>query len=254
MHKSNRVTMNMLSLYLAESRLAMGRRAAEDVASAIRTLLEKQVGVRMIFAAAPSQAEMLAALREQPGIDWKRVTAFHMDEYIGLSVSAPQRFALWLRQHIFDHLPFEAIHCIEPGVDPEQTAAYYGELLNEAPIDIVCCGIGSNGHLAFNDPPAILDDPLTAKVVTLDLACRQQQVDDGCFATLADVPREAITLTVPTLIGAKRIYCCVPGTLKQLAVRSMVHEPISGACPATALRRHPHCTVYLDQDSAALLG
>jgi len=191
MHKSNRVTMNMLSLYLAESRLAMGRRAAEDVASAIRTLLEKQVGVRMIFAAAPSQAEMLAALREQPGIDWKRVTAFHMDEYIGLSVSAPQRFALWLRQHIFDHLPFEAIHCIEPGVDPEQTAAYYGELLNEAPIDIVCCGIGSNGHLAFNDPPAILDDPLTAKVVTLDLACRQQQVDDGCFATLADVPREA---------------------------------------------------------------
>src|SRR5690606_22588928 len=129
------------------------------------------------------------------GIDWARVTAFHMDEYLGLPAGAPERFALWLREAIFDRLPFAAVHLIEPGDDPDATAAQYAELLAQAPVDLVCLGIGQNGHLAFNDPPvADLDDPLDVKVVTLDHACRQQQVDDECFATLEEVPHRAITL------------------------------------------------------------
>src|SRR6516164_1586611 len=153
---------------VARTREAMGRRAAEDIAAELRGRLAERKGVRMIFAAAPSQQEMLAALVEMPGIDWTRVTAFHMDEYLGLSDEASQRFGLWLRRAIFDKLPFWAAHLIEPGGDPEGTAREYAARLAEAPIDVVCCGIGTNGHLAFNDPPADLGDPLDVKVVALD--------------------------------------------------------------------------------------
>jgi len=145
---------NALTIHVAKSRIAMGKHAAADIACEIRTCLEKQPGVRMIFAAAPSQSEMLAALSEEKDIDWSRVTAFHMDEYLGLPTDAPQRFGLWLRHAIFDHLPFAAVNLLEPGDNPTQIAADYGAKLQAAPIDIVCCGIGSNGHLAFNDPPA----------------------------------------------------------------------------------------------------
>jgi glucosamine-6-phosphate deaminase len=177
----------------------MGACAAADIASEIRACLGRQPSVRMIFAAAPSQSEMLGALRLQKDIDWSRVTAFHMDEYLGLAADAPQRFGLWLRRAIFDHLPFAAVHLIQPGDNPDQAAADYAAKLNAAPIDIVCCGIGANGHLAFNDPPADFEDPLTVKVVKLDMKCRQQQVDDRCFARLDDVPTRALTITIPGL-------------------------------------------------------
>jgi glucosamine-6-phosphate deaminase len=204
----------------------------------------------MVFAAAPSQSEMLAALREEKDIDWQCVTAFHMDEYLGLPAGAPQRFGLWLRRAIFDHLPFAAVHLIEPGDNPEQTAADYAANLNAAPIDIVCCGIGSNGHLAFNDPPADFEDPLTVKAVELDSQCRQQQVDDGCFATLNDVPTHALTVTIPGLLAGHALFCTVPGASKKEAVRRTLCDPINPMCPATALREHPRCTLYLDPDSA----
>ena len=239
---------------IAGSRVEMGRRAAEDIAGQIRRLLATQRGARMIFAAAPSQSEMLAALVGMEGIDWTRVTAFHMDEYLGLSPEAPQRFGVWLRSAIFDRLPFAAVHLLEPGGDPEAAAKTYAERLGEAPIDIVCCGIGTNGHLAFNDPPADLDDPLDVKVVELDGACRQQQVDDGCFARFDDVPTQALTLTVPRLLSATRIFCCVPGVFKREAVRRTLRDPISGRVPATALRTHADWSLYLDDDSAADLG
>ena len=205
----------------------------------------------MIFAAAPSQSEMLAALRRQKGVDWSRVTAFHMDEYLGLPAGAPQRFGLWLRRAIFDHLPFSSVHIIEPGDNPEEAAADYAAKLNAAPIDIVCCGIGSNGHLAFNDPPADFEDPLTVKVVDLDAQCRQQQVDEECFAALNDVPTRALTVTIPRLLAGRAIFCSVPGALKREAVRRMLRDPINPMCPATVLRKHPRCTLYLDPDSAA---
>jgi glucosamine-6-phosphate deaminase len=230
--------------------LDTGRKAATDVAAELRRRLSKQSGVRMIFAAAPSQSEMLNALQTQPGIDWPRVTAFHMDEYLGLPENAPQRFGLWLRRAIFDKLPFAAVHLIEPGDDPETAAALYASKLAEAPIDLVCLGIGANGHLAFNDPPADLDDPVPVKVVRLDAACRQQQVDDQCFSTIEEVPERALTLTIPRLLAADRLYCSVPGAMKREAVRRTLQDPISSSCPATALRLHPNCTLYLDRESA----
>lgn len=242
-----------LAVHIAESRSAMGARAAADIAREIRTCLERQPSVRMIFAAAPSQGEMLAALRAEKNIDWERVTAFHMDEYLDLPTDAPQLFGIWLRHAIFDHLPFAAVHLIEPGNDPAQTAIGYAAKLNAAPIDIVCCGIGANGHLAFNDPPADFADPLTVKIVHLDAQCRQQQVDDKCFPALDDVPTRALTITVPGLLAARAIFCTVPGAFKKDAVRRALIEPISPMCPASALRTHPRCNFYLDPDSASEL-
>lgn len=242
---------DLLTIDIAESDSAMGKRAAADIAREICACLGRQSGVRMIFAAAPSQTEMLAALRAQEGIDWTRVTAFHMDEYIGLSPDAPQSFALWLRRAIFDHLPFAAVHLVAPGENPGKTAADYSEKLEAAPIDIVCCGIGSNGHLAFNDPPADFEDPFTVKIVDLDAQCRQQQVDEGCFANLDEVPRRALTVTIPPLFSGTAVFCSVPGALKREAVRRMLFDPVNPMCPATVLRRHKRCTLYLDNESAA---
>lgn len=240
--------------FVAKSRAAMGQEAAEDIADELHRRLQDQQSVRMIFAAAPSQSEMLTALIRMPDVDWSRVTAFHMDEYLGLASEAPQRFGLWLRRTIFDRLPFAAVHLLKPGTDPEATAAEYADRLAASPIDIVCCGIGSNGHLAFNDPPADLNDPSDVKVVILDTACRQQQVDDGCFERFDDVPTHALTLTIPRLLAADRVFCCVPGALKKTAVRRTLQDPISGLVPATALRTHFNWSLYLDEDSAADLA
>jgi len=232
------------------SRLAMAETAAAEIGATLRRLLASQPAVRMIFAAAPSQADTLAALRRAPGIDWSRVTAFHMDEYIGLAPGAPQRFAVWLDAHVFTRLPFAAVHRIVPEPDPAAAIARYAALLNEAPNDVVCLGIGVNGHLAFNDPPvADFADPLDVKRVDLDLACRQQQVDDDCFATLAEVPRQAITLTIPLLMRGRHLFCVVPGRSKRAAVAAALTGPIAPACPASVLRTHPDCTLYLDPES-----
>ena len=228
----------------------MGAAAAADVAEAIRARVSAQGHVRMVFAAAPSQAELLNALVSNPTVDWGRVEAFHMDEYIGLPQGAPQRFANWLRDHLFERVPFAAVYPIEPEPDPEAAARAYAGRLAEAPIDMICLGIGVNGHIAFNDPPvADFDDPLDVKMVELDPICRQQQVDDACFARLDDVPRSAITLTVPRLMRADRLFCVVPGRAKREAVRNALTGPVSTACPASILRRHPECTFYLDAES-----
>lgn len=240
-------------IHVAESRLAMGDQAAAGIGNEIRACLRKQAGVRMVFAAAPSQSEMLAGLCREEDIDWTRVTAFHMDEYLGLASGSPRRFGTWLRRAIFDQLPFAAVHLIEPGDDPAQSDADYAAKLNEMPIDIVCCGIGVNGHLAFNDPPADFDDRLTVKVVNLDAECRQQQVDDQCFATIDEVPAQALTMTVPALLEGRAIFCTVPGAPKRDAVRDALLGPIDPMCPASALRQHPRCTIYLDTDSGARL-
>ena len=235
-------------------RASMGLAAATDVAAEIRERLALEGSVRIIFAAAPSQQELLDALVAEVGIDWERVTAFHMDDYLGLSDDAPQRFGTWLREAIFDRLPFKDVHLMRTDGDPEQRAAEYAALLDEAPIDICCLGIGVNGHIAFNDPPvADFSDPVSVKVVELDETCRRQQVDDGCFPTLDDVPPSALTLTVPRLLDADRLFCTVPGRAKAPAVRAALQDEIAEACPATALRTHHACTVYLDQDAASEL-
>lgn len=232
-------------------RLALGQASAAEVAAELRARLTVQQEVRIVFAAAPSQQETLETLRDAPDIDWSRVTAFHMDEYIGLPADAPQRFGNWLGRVLFDRLPFREVHLIRPDEDPERCAKGYAELLEHAPLDVVCLGIGVNGHLAFNDPPvADLDDPLAVKIVELDETCRTQQVDDGSFARLSDVPTHAVTLTVPRLLDAGRLFCVVPGASKRAAVTASLRDPVGEACPATALRTHPDCTLYLDEESA----
>jgi glucosamine-6-phosphate deaminase len=233
----------------------LGRAAAADIAAAMRARLAESPALRMIFAAAPSQRETLAALAAQPDIDWSRVTAFHMDEYIGLPPDAPQRFGRWLMTVLFDRVRPGRVHLIDDVAAAGDDGAAYAALLDRAPIDVVCLGIGVNGHIAFNDPGvADLNDPHDVKRVALDDVCRRQQVDDGCFARLPDVPSHAITLTIPRLLRATRLFCIVPGPAKRAAVTRALAGPIDAACPASALRRHPRCTLYLDRDSAPSAG
>lgn len=232
---------------------ALGDAAATEIAHELRRLIAVQGEVRMIFAAAPSQSDMLAGLVAAIDTDWSRVTAFHINEYLGLPADVPERFARWLSDALFDRLPFGRIHLIKLDRDPKATAAAYAKLLSEDPIDLVDLGIGQNGHLAFNDPPvADFENPLDVKVVELELACRQQQVDDRWFANLADVPHRAITLTMPRLLSSRRLFCVVPGQLRRRAARRALIAPISLANPATALRTHPGCTLNLDAESAPL--
>ncbi len=243
-------TVGRLRIESYRTRAEMGAASASAIATELRERLSRQSEVRMVFAAAPSQAEALRRLREEPEIDWDRVTAFHMDEYIGLAADAPQRFARWLDEALFAHLPFAAVHHIVPEPDPAAAAEAYAARLAEAPIDIVCLGIGVNGHIAFNDPPvADFHDPLDVKIVALDDTCRQQQVDDQCFARYDEVPEQALTLTIPRLLQADRLFCIVPGSAKRDAVRRSLYEPVATSCPASILRQQAHCTLYLDAES-----
>lgn len=238
-----------------ETRREMGEAAAEAGAALLRVLLEKQRTVRVVFAAAPSQKEFLSALCEAPGISWERVVAFHMDEYIGLPQGAPQGFGNFLSEHIFHRLPFGAVHLLNGQTDDVRAECErYAALLEQAPIDLVFLGIGENGHIAFNDPPvADFEDPQVVKVVTLDGICRNQQVNDGCFAELDQVPTQAMTLTVPALVSAKHHICIVPAPAKAQAVERCLHGKIGTACPATVLRVCADAALYLDADSSALL-
>jgi len=233
-----------------ENRDAMGSAAGADVAARIRELLSKQERVRMIFAAAPSQNEFLQRLGREEGIDWSRITAFHMDEYIGLPKDAPQMFGRYLQEHLFSRVNPGEVHLIDSSRPIEQECRRYGDLLRRAPIDIVCLGIGENGHLAFNDPPvADFEDPEVMKPVELDEVCRRQQVNDGCFPNVHAVPTHALTLTIPALLSGRFLYCIVPGKTKRNAVRSALYGPITTECPASILRQHPDCTLYLDRDA-----
>lgn len=244
-----------LQVHIFQTRDAMGEAAADRAAEDLRKLLAAKQRVVAVFAAAPSQNEFLRALAEQPGIDWKRLIALHMDEYIGLPEGHPQSFGTYLREHIFDLVRPGRVEFIRGWADdPEAEAARYEEILKENPPDIVFMGIGENGHIAFNDPPvADFDDPKLVKVVELEERCRLQQVHDGCFPSLGEVPTHAITLTVPALMSAGVIHCIVPGPTKSEAVRRTLRGSISEECPATVLRRHPNATLYLDSDAAALL-
>ncbi|UGS43800.1 glucosamine-6-phosphate deaminase [Pseudocitrobacter corydidari] len=232
------------------NRQMMGEEAGRCVAEWLRMRLSSQRQVRMIFAAAPSQNEFLATLARAEGIDWSRVTVFHMDEYIGLSLSAPQRFSHFLQERLFNLVKPGTVHLIPGNGDPQQLCQQYGTLLSEAPIDAVCLGIGENGHLAFNDPPvADFADPKIIKHVELDDVCRQQQVNDGCFPMLDSVPTHALTLTIPTLLKADYLFCIVPGATKREAVIRTLNEPVSTRCPATILRQHANCLLFTDVDA-----
>ncbi|MDQ0920261.1 glucosamine-6-phosphate deaminase [Paenibacillus sp. V4I5] len=241
---------DQLKVKVYRNRKDLGEAAAQEAANKIRELLSSQSSVRIIFAAAPSQNEFLETLVQEKGIDWSRITAFHMDEYIGLEPHAPQKFSAFLRRSIFDQVKPGRVHLIENGDSVEKECIRYAALIQEAPIDIVCLGIGENGHIAFNDPPvADFQDRNTIKAVELEEACRTQQVNDGCFATLDAVPTYALTLTIPALMSGAHLFCMVPGKTKNAAVQQTLDGAIDTACPATILRTHPNCTLYVDLDS-----
>lgn len=250
------LTADRLAVRIYDTRAAMGQAAGADIAAAICTLQKQKSELNMIFAAAPSQNETLAALISHRDIDWTRINAYHMDEYIGLAADAPQRFGTFLKKAIFDRVPFRSVNYIDcTGGDPDAECARYAALLRGVKIDIVVLGIGENGHIAFNDPPvADFDDPAVIKPVALDEVCRRQQVNDGCFAHIDEVPKTALTLTVPTLFAADYLFCSVPAATKAEAVRRTVTDAeISTACPATIMRKHPRAVLYCDRDSGAKL-
>ena len=238
-----------------DSRADMGAAAARDVSAKISELLKTKSEINMIFAAAPSQNEVLWALASDKSIEWERVNAYHMDEYVGLSPDAPQGFGNFLRDRLFGKVSLKSANYIDPSAkDADAEAERYGAMLRKNPVDIVVMGIGENGHIAFNDPPvADFCDKKTAKVVPLDEICRQQQVNDGCFEKISDVPTHAITLTVPTLVGVPHVFCIVPAKTKAEAVKQTLTGKIGEHCPATALRNHADAELYLDPDSASLI-
>lgn len=249
-----RFRVDSLRIEVHEDRRAMGEAAARLVAGRIGDVLASAPRVGLIFAAAPSQNEFLDALGREPGVDWVHVTAFHMDEYVGLGLDAPQSFARFLRERLFERVKPGRVHYLDGAADAEAEMARYSRLLEEEPPDITCCGIGENGHLAFNDPPfARLDDDRLVKLVTLDEVSRRQQVNDGCFEELARVPKEAITLTIPALLRAALVSCVVPGERKAKAVEEMLFGPVGPACPASFLRLHADATLFLERDSAQLV-
>lgn len=235
-------------------RAQLGAMAARAVSENIRESLDEKGTVSIVFAAAPSQSEFLEALRGMEDIDWSRVTAFHLDEYIGIPRSAPQNFAKFLDDHLFNIVRPGKVYYLDGNTaDLDAECERYAQLLQEHGLDIACLGIGENGHLAFNDPPtADFADPKWVKVVELDEMCRQQQVNDGAFPSVDEVPRIALTMTIPAMMAARRVYSMVPGQAKQQAVRNTLEGPISTVCPATVLRRHLAATLFIDRDSAQL--
>lgn len=233
---------------------------ADDVAREAKQILSDalahQPTASVIFAAANSQIQSLDAIVKLDGIDWSRVVMFHMDEYLGLDANHSASFRRFLRTRVEQRVKPRAFHGIEgETMEPLSECERYGRLLCAQPVDLCLLGIGENGHLAFNDPPvANFADPHVVKIVKLDDACRQQQVGEGHFLNLAVVPQYAFTLTIPALCAAKRMLCIVPERRKATAVKAALQGPIETKCPASFLRKQPHCTLFLDAESAALVN
>ncbi len=242
-----------LNVKIFKTRDEMGKAAATDIAECIKKCLAEKDEINMIFAAAPSQNDVLHHLCMNKEIEWNKINAYHMDEYVGLSADAPQGFGNFLKEHIFGLVPFKSVNYIDcTATDVDAECQRYSTLLKENPVDIVCMGIGENGHIAFNDPHvADFNDPKLVKYVELDEMCRNQQVNDGCFAKIDDVPKYAMTLTIPALVSAKYNFCIVPAPTKAQAVKNTVCGEINEKCPASILRRKDNAILYCDADSSA---
>ena len=232
---------------------SLGLAAAQEAAKIIVQAVSERGVANVILATGNSQLSFLHALRKLSDIPWPAVNVFHMDEYLHLKAGHPASFPLFLRRHLLDHVPVGYFFPV-PGhaEDVEVACRGYELLLRAHPADLCCLGIGENGHLAFNDPPvADFDDPVWVKVVALEETSRRQQVGEGHFSSLDEVPTHAITLTIPALRSARRMLCIVPERRKADAVRRALLEPVGTACPASILRRTPHAHLYLDRDAAA---
>jgi glucosamine-6-phosphate deaminase len=233
----------------------MARAAADQAAAVMRAAVQERGVAHVMFATGNSQLAFIDTLvTETSEVPWADTVVFHMDEYVGVGPDHPAGFQRWIRQRIVERTSPRAAHYVDGLEDPEASAARYAELLSGHPLDLCCLGIGENGHLAFNDPGvADFNDPLAVKVVELEPACRQQQVNEGHFPDLASVPSRAITVTIPALLRAAQVMAIVPEARKAEPVHAALTGPVSTRCPASALRTVPHATVYLEAESARLL-
>jgi glucosamine-6-phosphate deaminase len=235
-----------------DDRRALSLAAAGHAARSLRRAIDTQGRARIIAATGASQLEFLESLTAMPGIEWNSVEMFHLDEYAGLPLDHPASFRRYLLDRLINKAGIVHYHLLD-GEDPLNSARSVGEEIRKAPIDLALVGIGENGHLAFNDPPADFETEQPYIIVTLDAACRRQQVGEGWFESLEDVPKQAVSMSIRQILRAHEIICIVPDARKALAVQATLEGAISPMTPASILRTHPNTTLYLDTDSAALL-
>lgn len=232
----------------------MGVRAAELAGECLRETLRQKQTANLVIATGASQFEVLSNLVGQPDIDWTRVTGFHLDEYVGLSSDHPASFCRYLKERFVSLVPLADFHYLRGDQDATQTIDRVGEILKQNEVDLLLCGIGENGHLAFNDPPADFENDSPYLIVELDRPCRQQQVGEGWFDSLKDVPTHAMSMSIRQIMRAKCIICSVPDERKAAAVRATLHDEISPAVPASILRNHPSATLIVDEAAASGLA
>ena len=246
--------MLQLKIKILTDKESLGRAAADHAARSLRRVIRDQGNARIIAATGVSQFEFLDALTSEPEIDWGRVEVFHLDEYVGLPITHPASFRKYLFERLIHKTGITRYHLLDGDGDPQSSIRQIGSKLQSKPADIAFAGIGENGHLAFNDPPADFKTEEPYLIVYLDDACRQQQVNEGWFPKLTDVPKKAISMSVREILRAKEIIVVVPDTRKAHAVKCCLEGEVSPMVPASILRNHPNATIYLDTDSAALLS
>lgn len=244
----------IIEIKIESDRQHLGAVAAEIAGKTLRTALQEKEVVRLVVATGSSQFEVLSALTREPGIDWHRVEGFHLDEYVGLGIEHPASFCKYLRERFVDQVPLRSFWYLDGLRDPETVCREAEQAIRQRPIDLAMIGIGENGHLAFNDPPADFETQRAYHVVELDEACRTQQVGEGWFADLSKVPTHAISMTIHEILRADCIVCSVPDARKANAVLASVEGPLTPQVPASILRRHRNTTLLLDRAAASLLS
>lgn len=247
-----RFQVDSLRVQIHPTNAAMGAAAAAMAAAILREAVERNGEARVILASANSQLSFIEALTQKEEVPWEKVTCFHMDEYVGISPGHSASFAGWMKSRVLEAVSPKAFHFLDgTAADPEAECRRYAALIQEKPVDLTCMGIGENGHIAFNDPPvADFNDPLPIKLVELEERCKQQQVGEGHFPSLADVPTHAFSLTIPTLLSGRHILCIVPEQRKAEAVGKTIHGPVETSCPSSILRRQEHAVLLLDKEAA----
>lgn len=244
-----------MNIRIFKNREEMGMAAASDAAGIIKYAIRINGSANLVFATGTSQFEMLKYLVGKPGIDWSKVVLFHLDEYIGIPADHPASFRRYIQERVIKKVhPLKEVHLINgESSDPYKECQQLGDIISQVTVDLALAGIGENGHLAFNDPPADFTTEEPFIPVTLDRKCRQQQLGEGWFKTLEEVPEKAITMSIRQIMRSKQIVCVVPDKRKAGAVKNCIEKEVSNRYPASVLQEHPACTLYLDRDSAALL-
>ena len=242
-----------MTIKVFSSKATLAKSAADHAAAIIRDAISKHGEARIIAATGASQFDFLDALTKIADIDWDRVEMFHLDEYVGISDQAPASFCRYLKERLIDKVSLKKYHLLDGTQAPATVIERVSAEIRKAPIDIAFVGVGENGHLAFNDPPADFDTEEAYIVVNLDVACRKQQLGEGWFPTLADVPRQAISMTIRQIMKAEQILCIAPDARKANAIKACFSGEISSMAPASILQHHPNATIYLDNESASLL-